>query len=419
MFAVVLAAFAHESSSVLPSYTPALQVSNRGIDIAQTMREYFTQGYSNTEILGLLGISHGVAIGLRTLKRWLRALGLKRQNRRNQAHLHNIVSAILKEMEGYVGSQVGYREMTRRLRIKHGLKVTRDTIMRSMRVIDPQGVENRRRHRLQRRKYFTPGPNFLWHLDGWDKLKPYGFSVHGCIDGFSRRILWLEVASSNKNPKVIADYFLSAIQQLGGVPRLVRSDKGTENTLIATIQKMFRSDDRDGLAGGKSFIQGKSTANQRIEAFWSKLRQGCGGWWMNFFKDLRDSGTYKDYDLLHRECLKFCFMPVLRQELYSVAKLWNTHQIRVKRGEADVPGGKPDLMFFLPEVYSSKNYLVRKDERDVIICKDLYAQQCRDYSVEIEALAEIVLPDCRIPADTQEALRLFVTITTEIDRLEM
>ena len=55
----------------------------------------------------------------------------------------------------------------------------------------------------------------------------------------------------------------------------------------------------------------------------------------------------------------------------------------------------------------------------MIICKDLYAQQCRDYSVEIEALAEIVLPDCRIPADTQEALRLFVTITTEIDRLEM
>ena len=27
------------------------------------------------------------------------------------------------------------------------------------------------------------GPNYLWHMDGNDKLKPYGFSIHGCIDG--------------------------------------------------------------------------------------------------------------------------------------------------------------------------------------------------------------------------------------------
>ena len=24
----------------------------------------------------------------------------------------------------------------------------------------------------------------LWHLDGYDKLKPYGFAIHGCIDGY-------------------------------------------------------------------------------------------------------------------------------------------------------------------------------------------------------------------------------------------
>ena len=23
----------------------------------------------------------------------------------------------------------------------------------------------------------------LWHVDGYDKLSPYGFTVHGCIDG--------------------------------------------------------------------------------------------------------------------------------------------------------------------------------------------------------------------------------------------
>ena len=31
----------------------------------------------------------------------------------------------------------------------------------------------------------------MWHIDGYDKLKPYGFCVHGAIDGFSRRIMWI------------------------------------------------------------------------------------------------------------------------------------------------------------------------------------------------------------------------------------
>ena len=27
------------------------------------------------------------------------------------------------------------------------------------------------------------GPNFTWHVDGYDKLTPYGITIHGCIDG--------------------------------------------------------------------------------------------------------------------------------------------------------------------------------------------------------------------------------------------
>lgn len=71
-----------------------------------------------------------------------------------------------------------------------------------MRILDSEGVERRRKHRLKRRLYqnkaytngyyawrlplsflYVQGPNFVWHLDGYDKLKPYGFAIHGCIDG--------------------------------------------------------------------------------------------------------------------------------------------------------------------------------------------------------------------------------------------
>ena len=32
----------------------------------------------------------------------------------------------------------------------------------------------RKQRRLRRRRYGTPGPNFLLHVDGWDKLVPFG-----------------------------------------------------------------------------------------------------------------------------------------------------------------------------------------------------------------------------------------------------
>ena len=69
-------------------------------------------------------------------------------------------------------------------------------------LMDPDGTEKRKSRKLQRRVYHTKvfcisdnisllfyyvtccqGPNYLWHIDGYDKLKPFGFAIHGAIDG--------------------------------------------------------------------------------------------------------------------------------------------------------------------------------------------------------------------------------------------
>jgi hypothetical protein len=39
----------------------------------------------------------------------------------------------------------------------------------------------------------------------------------------------------------------------------------------------------DAFAGKRSFIVGKSIANQRIEAWWSTLRKECSQYWINVF----------------------------------------------------------------------------------------------------------------------------------------
>lgn len=233
-------------------------------------------------------------------------MGLKRAKKNEETPLEEIVGAILHEIEHCVGSFSGYRDMLLRLRVKHKLLVRRDTVMKAMRVIDPEGVSLRKRHRLKRRKYTTPGPNFLWHIDGWDKLKSYGFYVHGCADGFSRRILWLEVGSTNKNPSVCMKFFLDTVDQLKGVPKMLRMDKGTENGLMADMQTLLRMLNSVDEENGQNYvIMGKSSANQRIEAYWSKLRKGGGGWWMNYFKDLRDSGVFDDSDPFSVNALSF------------------------------------------------------------------------------------------------------------------
>ena len=120
--------------------------------------------------------------------------------------------------------------------------------------LDPDGVEERSRQKLRRRNYVSRGPNFTWHTDGYDKLKPYGFPIHGCIDGFSRKIIWLKVGSTNNDPSVIGSYFLKAVERFQKVPRLLLSDRGSENVKICGLQRFFRREHDDQNAGSKSFM---------------------------------------------------------------------------------------------------------------------------------------------------------------------
>ena len=60
------------------------------------------------------------------------------------------------------------------LHIAHGITVSRNEV-KLMKELDPEGCDLRRRRKLRRREYTTPGPNFACHVDGYDNLKDYGF----------------------------------------------------------------------------------------------------------------------------------------------------------------------------------------------------------------------------------------------------
>ena len=84
-----------------------------------------------------------------------------------------------------------------------------------------------------------PGPKFACYIDRHDKLKLYGFTIHGCIDGFSRRMLQLEVSTSNKMPEIVAKYYVDAVRQYGMSVNVNLGD-GTEHSLVQPIQLFFK-----------------------------------------------------------------------------------------------------------------------------------------------------------------------------------
>lgn len=151
------------------------------------LSDLFRKGHGYNEILIILSNQHGIEMSLSTLKRRLTCYGLRRREPATQDMINNVVKHVENKLDG-TGKLFGYRTMWHSLKLQ-GTNAPRDLVMNCMKVIDPDGVASRKSRKLKRRLYrWSPGPNFCWHIDGYDKLKPYGFPIHGCIDGFSRKL---------------------------------------------------------------------------------------------------------------------------------------------------------------------------------------------------------------------------------------
>lgn len=267
---------------------------------------YFELGHKQEEIICFLALRHGIHISLRKLQRILQHLNLYR--RKHFADLAVVVSFLQEELQ-YSSQLHGYKWMYRKC-LQSGLVTTQNTIRLALQLLDKDGVFLRKRKRLRRRQYFNKGANFLWHLDSYDKLKPFGICVNGCIDGFSRYILWLRAAETNNNPKVIGGYYIDTVKNLGGCPRCIRADMGTENVEVKAMQTFLKEQNRQNYQC-PPFLVGKSPANQRIESWWSILRKYNVQFWLNLFNKIKDD-TYFNGDFIDKSLIRFCFMELIQ-----------------------------------------------------------------------------------------------------------
>ncbi|XP_046858691.1 uncharacterized protein LOC124452149 [Xenia sp. Carnegie-2017] len=325
------------------------------------IRNYFTKNYTYDTILQLLQKYHGIRISRSTLLNKLKLYGLQRRG--NTVDKDHVRRCIVRELDGS-GKLLGYRAMWRRLQSKYGLQVPRLVAQTTLQEVDPEGSKWRRANRLRRRAYMNPGPNYCWHADGYDKLKPYGFPIHGCIDGFSRKILWLNIVPSNNDPRVVGRLFYDCISNMQLCPKILRTDRGTENGIMASAQCFLRRDGTDTHSDVNAHQYGSSHSNQRIEAWWAMLRRSWASWWMNFFKDLIAKGVLDTSNVLQLECLWFCFSPVLKKGLDQIKESWNSHYVRKSRFYTHA--GIPDQLYLLPEAVGAEDFQKQYDDEDLI-----------------------------------------------------
>lgn len=141
--------------------------------------------------------------------------------------------------------------------------------------------------------------------------------MHGCIDGYSRRLIYLK-ASDNNRADTVLELFADAVERLG-LPNRVRADRGGENVGIARYMLEH--------PGYGSFITGRSTHNQRIERLWRDLFQGCIVLFYQLFYKMEDVMILNVENEIHIFCLHYIYIPRINRALSQFLDAWKYHPL--------------------------------------------------------------------------------------------
>ena len=156
-------------------------------------------------------------------------------------------------------------------------------------------------------------------MDGNHKLiQPYRFVIHGGVDGFSRIIVFLKVATNNQASTVL-QCFREAVTKYN-LPSRVRTDLGLENIEVARFMLESRGLNRGGI------ITGTSVHNQRIERLWREVINIVCSRFVNIFSCL-ESLVLDTTNELHLFVLHYVYTPIINQSLHELTEAWNNHPL--------------------------------------------------------------------------------------------
>jgi len=258
-----------------------------------------------------------------------------------------------------------------------GLKIQRDKVRLSLDRVNPD--RNSIRRKIVRRVYSVGGPNHLWHMDGNHKLIRWRFVIHGCIDGFSRLIVFLKCVTNNRAATVL-DHFEKAIQRYR-CPLRIRSDYGTENIEVARWMLNHHGPDK------KPYLTGLSVHNQRIERLWNEVRTYVIQHFANLFHHLESISLLDPDNDIHLFALHYTFQPRINSLLNELMESWNNHGLRTEHNQTP-------LQLWIAGFYQHDQELLITTAPDLV--DDWYGEDDSEPTPELQTSNDVQVPSIDI-----------------------
>lgn len=272
------------------------------------VRHYLEQeGYTiSPNQLAVLRRKHGMKKRLRTAEERQRAQTLTRQFLEGSLES---TAAIQSLGRGYLHNYI---------RSRARVAISQHEAYKIYRTMRPDDVQRRLEMGwTHRTRFAVPGPNFVWCLDGYDRLEGFGFQIHACIDAYSRYIVWIHVGRRSTASMGVMVQYLRTVRNAGFRPLFTRTEVGGVMPLVAAAQYRLAEAAQTRVPyvntegetvvlqqGGQiksCHFSGPSIGNGRIDSWWRQLRQGFSDRWIvgSAFLDLH-TDTNRNVGILSR-----------------------------------------------------------------------------------------------------------------------
>ena len=167
--------------------------------------------------------------------------------------------------------------------------------------------------------------SFFRHTDSHHKLIRWRLVIHGCIDGYSRLIIYLRCCNNNKAETVKAQFLRSVSTFFWS--RRVRPDHGMENIEVAReMLKKFGT-------SSKPFLTGLSVHNQRIERLWKDGLHYVLHYYIDLFYLMEANEMLDPLNEVHLLALQLVFIERINTALLDFIVYWNNHKLRTEHSQ--------------------------------------------------------------------------------------